>query len=115
MSFSKKPFRCSVMTRFVPSSLASGRRFPMTDLEMHQRGLLALLKNRFFAPDDPYLRHVADSRELARARKITLWWIAFTLEAQCRFTMRLLKRYSTSDVLVATYSTTTKLRPSLRS
>jgi hypothetical protein len=81
----------------------------MTDLEIHQRGLLAILKNRCGAPNDPYLRQVANSRELAMV--LALWWIAFALEAQCRFTMRLLKRLSSFDLLVATYFDHNKTSP----
>jgi hypothetical protein len=72
-------------------------------LELQQRGLLELLKNRGSLPKDPYLRRVADSRELAMVRKIALWWRSFALEAQCRFTTRLLKRLGSFDLLVASY------------
>ena len=72
----------------------------MSSLELHQRGLLNLVKNRGGAPGDPYLELVANSRELAVVRKIALWWRAFALEAQCRFTARLLKRLDCFDALV---------------
>jgi hypothetical protein len=75
----------------------------MTRLELQQRGLLDLIKGRGAPPDDPYLRRVAGSRELAMVREIAIWWRAFQLEAQCRFTSRLLKRLGCFDALVMTY------------
>jgi len=36
-------------------------------------------------------------------RKIALWWRAFALEAQCRFTTRLLKHLGCFDALIANY------------
>jgi hypothetical protein len=44
-------------------------------------------------------------------RKITLWWMAFALEAQYRFTTRLLKRLGSFDSLVATYFDRNKTSP----
>ena len=75
----------------------------MTHLERQQRGLLNLIKNRGVSPDDPYLVHVAGSRELALVREIAVWWRAFQIEGQCRFTSRLLKRYQCFDTVVANY------------
>jgi hypothetical protein len=75
----------------------------MTHLERQQRGLLNLIKNRGVPPDDPYLVHVAGSRELALVREIAVWWRAFQIEGQCRFTSRLLKRYQCFDTVVANY------------
>ena len=75
----------------------------MTELELQQRGLLALIKGRGAPPDDPYLQRVAGSRELAMVREIALWWRTFQLEAQCRFTSRFLKRLGTFQSLVAGY------------
>jgi hypothetical protein len=75
----------------------------MSALELQQRGLLALIKNRGGVPDDSYLRGVANSRGLAMMRGIALWWRAFALQAQCPFTTRLLKRLGCFDALVANY------------
>jgi hypothetical protein len=75
----------------------------MSALELQQRGLLDLLKGRAGVPDDPYLRRVASSRELALMREIALWWRSFALEANCRLTTRLLKRLGCFDALVADY------------
>jgi hypothetical protein len=75
----------------------------MTGLELQQRGLLNLVKGRGAPPDDPYLQRVAGSRELAMVREIALWWRTFQLEAQCRFTSRLLKRLGSFPALVAAY------------
>ena len=75
----------------------------MNALERQQRGLLALIKNRGSIPDDPYLARVANSRELAMMRGIALWWRTLTLQMQCPFTPRLLKRLGCFDALVAGY------------
>jgi len=75
----------------------------MTQLELQQRGLLDLVKSRGASQDDPYLQLVADSRELAMVREIAVWWRVFQLEAQCRFTPRLLKRLGCFDALVTAY------------
>ncbi len=83
----------------------------MKPLELQQRGLLALLKNRGGVPDDPYLCEVARSRELAMLRKIALWWVAYALEAQCRYTTRLLKRLGSLNGIVAEYFDRNKTSP----
>jgi hypothetical protein len=75
----------------------------MSALELHQCGLLALVKNRGGPSDNPYLRRVANSRELAMVRQIALWWRAFAIGGRCRFTARLLKHLGCFDVLVASY------------
>jgi hypothetical protein len=75
----------------------------MTQLEGQQRGLLALIKNRTTTVDDPYLKQIADSRGLAMLREIVFWWRALQLEAQCRFTSRLLKRLRCFDAAVLAY------------
>jgi hypothetical protein len=75
----------------------------MIGLETYQRGLLELLKQRGPAPADPYLRRVADSRELAMLRDIAMWWRVFQLEVQCHFTARLLRRLGCFDASVLSY------------
>jgi hypothetical protein len=75
----------------------------MTQLERQQRGLLDLIKNRGVPPEDPYLRQVANSRELEMVREIAIWWRAFQIEDQCRFTSRLLKRCECFEDVVVTY------------
>jgi len=75
----------------------------MTRLEVYQRGLLDLVKRRGAPPEDEYLRRVADSDALATVREIAIWWRVFALEAQCRFTSRLLKRLGRFDEMVAWY------------
>jgi hypothetical protein len=64
----------------------------MHDLERQQRGLLALLKGQGLQREDPYLSRVAESAGLPLLQKIARWWIAVSIEAQCRYTSRLLKR-----------------------
>jgi len=75
----------------------------MSPLEAQQRGLLDLVKGRGAPPHDPYLKRVARSRELAMVRSIALWWRAYTLERQCPFTSKLLRREGRFDRLVADY------------
>jgi hypothetical protein len=75
----------------------------MTQLELQQRGLLDLIKGRGVSREDPYLQKVAGSRQLAMMREIALWWRAFQLSGQCRFTSRLLKRLGCFDATVAAY------------
>lgn len=75
----------------------------MLNLELQQRGLLDLVKSRGGFPDDPYLQRVAASRELMMVREIAIWWRAFQLEAQCRFTSRLLKRFACFNLTVTNY------------
>jgi hypothetical protein len=73
------------------------------NLEHHQRGLLDLVKGRGSPPPDPYLRSVAASEGLAIARGSALFWRAFQLETQCRYTARLLKQLESFDDLVGDY------------
>ncbi|MFZ0518349.1 MAG: hypothetical protein WBG23_11105 [Acidobacteriaceae bacterium] len=75
----------------------------MMTLEAQQRGLLDLIKNRGASPADPYLRQVEGSPQLAMVREIALWWRMFALEAQCRFTSRLLQRSGVFQKTVAMY------------
>jgi hypothetical protein len=75
----------------------------MTQLERQQRGLLNLIKNRGEPPEDAYLRQVANSRGLEMVREIAVWWRAFQIEDQCRFTSRLLKRCECFEEVVVTY------------
>ena len=75
----------------------------MTPLEFQQRGLLDLIKGRATTPQDPYLRRIEGSRELAMIREIAIWWRTFQLRVQCHFTSRLLERLHCFDTLVAAY------------
>jgi len=75
----------------------------MTQLERQQRGLLDLIKKRGAPPEDVYLRQVANSRELTMVREIAVWWRAFQIEDQCRFTSRLLKRLECFEDVVINY------------
>jgi len=94
-------------TRDAPSACAQAP----SSLELQQRGLLDLVKNRGGVPEDPYLRRVHGSRELAMVRKIALWWRAFALQAQCRVTAPLLKRLGCFDALVGAYFDTNATSP----
>jgi len=75
----------------------------MTNLEYQQRGILNLIKRRNVPPGDPYLQHVAASPGLAIMRETALFWRAFQIQDQCRFTARLLARLGWFDALVASY------------
>jgi hypothetical protein len=75
----------------------------MMTLESQQRGLLNLVKMRGIATTDPYLQKVEGSAQLALVREIALWWRVFALEAQCRFTSRLLKRLGLFEETVTIY------------
>lgn len=83
----------------------------MIGLEAYQRGLLDLVKNRGNSPEDPYLRRVAGSAELAAIREIAIWWRIFQLEAQCRFTSRLLKRLGSFGETVSSYFNDNRTSP----
>ena len=84
----------------------------MTDLAQLQRGLLCLMKDRA-APrvDDPYLQRVAESRELAMAREVAIWWRKLGLESYCVFTSRLLKRLGLFDELAESFFCRTAVSP----
>ncbi len=73
----------------------------VSELARVQKGVLALMKRREWQTDDPYLRAVAGSTGLRMLRKIALWWTMVSLEAQCRYTTRLLKRLGEFDAAVA--------------
>ena len=75
----------------------------MTSLAVQQRGLLDLIKGRAANASDPYLRDIADCRELAMLREIAVWWRKVHVESQCRFTSRLLKRLGNFDSVVSAY------------
>ncbi len=74
-----------------------------SQLEVYQRGMLDLVKNRGLATDDPYLRDLAKSRELAILREIAIWWRTFQIDVQCRFTSRLFKRRGCFEQSVTSY------------
>ena len=83
----------------------------VSELARVQKGMLALLKRREWPADDPYLRVVAESAGLALVRKIGLWWTAVSLEAQCRYTTRLLKRLDEFDASVAGFFESESVSP----
>ena len=75
----------------------------MTPLEREQRGVLALLKGRPWAEDDPYLAQLSRSPRLALLREIAVRWRMYQLEAQCRYTTRTLKQLGRFESVVAEY------------
>lgn len=64
------------------------------DLATHQRTLLGLLRSTYQArdDDDPYIRGVAQSRDLEEARRNIFLWRVFVLERTAVLTFTLLKR-----------------------
>lgn len=83
----------------------------MIRLELYQRGLLDLVKKRGVSPEDPYLRCVAESRALVVVREIAVWWRVFQIEAQCRFTSRLLKHLQCFQEVVTSYFNSNRTSP----
>lgn len=76
----------------------------MTSLERQQRGVLALLKQRpAIQAEDRWLESVSVSREIGMLREIALWWRRYQIEAQCRYTSRLLKRLGCFEDEAAKY------------
>jgi hypothetical protein len=64
----------------------------MSALARQQRELLALVKGRTQAFEDPYVRRVMVSHRLTVVRTIAIRWRMYQIEAQCRYTSRLCKR-----------------------
>ena len=72
----------------------------MTPLEREQRGILALLKGRGLASRDPYRERISNSPRLEILREIAVRWRMYQVEAQCRYTSRLLKRQQRFEQVV---------------
>ena len=83
----------------------------MTQLELYQRGLLDLVKGRGVTPLDTYLRRVAESRALEVVREIAVWWRTFQIEAQCRYTSRVLERIGCFQEVVTSYFNSNRTSP----
>jgi hypothetical protein len=83
----------------------------MIRLELYQRGLLDLVKERGITPEDSYLRRVAESRALVVVREIAVWWRVFQIEAQCHFTSRLLKHLRCFHKIVTSYFNSNRTSP----
>jgi len=75
----------------------------MSTLAAQQRDLLALIKDRPVAVQDPYARSLIGSERVALVRTVAVRWRAYQIEAQCRYTSRLLKRLGSFDSRVARY------------
>lgn len=73
----------------------------MSGLGGQQRELLALIKGRSLVCEDPYVRRVEGSHRLAVVRTIATRWRMYQIEAQCRYTSRLLKRLGSFEARVA--------------
>jgi hypothetical protein len=83
----------------------------LSSLEIQQRGLLSLIKDRAPVLQDPYLQQVSESRELVLIRRIALWWRLYALERQCRFTGKLLKQLGRFESFAASYFETCAASP----
>ena len=76
----------------------------MLSLEQQQLGLLGMLRDRpTELPSDPWLRSVAKSDGLKMIHHIAGWWQRFQIEAQCRYTSRLMKRLGCFERYVEEY------------
>jgi hypothetical protein len=75
----------------------------MIGLQIYQRGLLDLVKNRGGPPTDPYLRRVAGGPEITVVREIAIWWRTFQIETQCPLVSRVLKHYRCFNQTVTQY------------
>lgn len=64
------------------------------DLAMHQRKLLGLFRSTYevCTDDDPYIRTVAQSKNLEEARRNIFLWRLYVLERSCVLTFTLLKQ-----------------------
>jgi hypothetical protein len=76
----------------------------MLTLEQQQLGLLAILRDRTAEPpSDPWLKRVTKSDGLKMIHHIAGWWQRFQIEAQCRYTSRLMKRLGCFEQYVEEY------------
>lgn len=83
------------------------------DLATHQRKLLGLIRStyRVGADDDPYIRRVAESRDLAEARRNIFLWRVYVLERTCALTFSLLKRRNLLEDAVGAFIARNNISP----
>jgi hypothetical protein len=84
------------------------------NLATHQRGLLHLIRsNDGTAPlyDDPYLRTVAQSKDLQEAKNSVFLWRAFVLARTAPMTFNLLKRHDQLRREIDSYIANQNLSP----
>lgn len=83
------------------------------DLATRQRQLLGLLKGNDYASfdGDPYIRAIAQSKNLEVTREIIVWWRLSSLERYCVLTSKLLKQRKLFETLVQDFIGTQKISP----
>jgi hypothetical protein len=83
------------------------------DLAGHQRRLLSLIRSRYKvrADDDAYIRRVAQSNDLAEARRNIFLWRIYVLERTCVLTFNLLKRRNLLAETLSTFIARSNISP----
>lgn len=83
------------------------------DLATQQRKLLGLFRSTYTATaeDDPYIRRVARSRDLAEGKKNIALWRVWVFERTCALTVSLLRRRNLLDKLVEEFITRENISP----
>ena len=83
------------------------------DLATQQRKLLGLFRSTYEATveDDPYIRRVARSRDLAEGKKNIALWRVWVFERTCALTVNLLRRRNLLNNLVKEFITAENISP----
>lgn len=83
------------------------------DLATQQRKLLGLFRSTYeaTAEDDPYIRRVARSRDLAEGKKNIALWRVWVFERTCALTVSLLRRRNTLNKLVEDFIRSENISP----
>ena len=83
------------------------------DLATQQRKLLGLFRSSYevTAEDDPYIRKVARSRDLAEGKKNIALWRVWVLERTCALTVNLLRRRNLLNDLIGQFMRSENISP----
>lgn len=83
------------------------------NLATHQRKLLGLIRSSYESgsDDDPYIRTVAQSRDLEEARRNVYLWRIYVLERSCVLTFTLLKRLKILEESVTAFIAQENISP----
>jgi hypothetical protein len=83
------------------------------DLADHQRKLLGLIRSTYQvrADDDPYIRNVAQSKDLEEARRNIFLWRIYVLERTAALTFALLKQRNLLGEVVGAFITRHNISP----
>jgi hypothetical protein len=76
-----------------------------------QRGLSELIRTGATATDDPYVRGLVGSDQVALLREIVLWWRTFGVQRACPLTSRLLLRQGRLDQAVDDFAVANSISP----